>query len=159
MEAIEIEATMQDKELATFLQWALPRLRLRWKGFRKVRRQAAKRLNRRLEELELQTLDQYRRRLENDPMEWGVLDGLCHITISCFYRDNTYSTYWARGFSPNSAKPRVCKTARSVAGARAALPARRSMRSSSFGTSMCARYCRRGGPNGLVGDHDATFRQ
>ncbi len=78
---------MRDEELVAFLQWALPRLRLRWRGFRKVRRQVGKRLRRRLAQLKLQTLDQYRARLEGDPREWGVLDGLCHITISCLYRD------------------------------------------------------------------------
>ncbi len=78
---------MPDKELVAFLQWALPRLRLRWKGFRKVRRQVGKRLSRRLAEVKLQTLNQYRARLEENPEEWRVFDGLCHITISCLYRD------------------------------------------------------------------------
>lgn len=78
---------MRDEELVSFLQWALPRLRLRWGGFRKVRRQVGKRLSRRLAELKLQALDQYRDRLLTDPTEWSVFDGLCHITISCFYRD------------------------------------------------------------------------
>lgn len=80
-------AGMRDEELVSFLQWALPRLRLRWQGFRKVRRQVGKRLSRRLAELELRTLDQYRDRLQTDPMEWSMFDGLCHITISRFYRD------------------------------------------------------------------------
>lgn len=80
-------ATMRNQELVAFLQWALPRLRLRWEGFRKVRRQVGKRLGRRLAELKLNTLDQYRDQLQNDPAEWSRLDELCHITISCFYRD------------------------------------------------------------------------
>jgi chemotaxis protein methyltransferase CheR len=78
---------MHDEELVTFLRWALPHLRLRWEGFRKVRRQVGKRLSRRLQELKLDALDQYRNRLKDDPTEWGVLDELCHITISCLYRD------------------------------------------------------------------------
>lgn len=78
---------MRDQELTAFLQWALPRLRLRWEGFRRVRRQVGKRLSRRLAELKLSTLDQYRLRLEDDLTEQDVLDGLCHITISRLYRD------------------------------------------------------------------------
>lgn len=88
---------MRNQELVAFLQWALPRLRLRWEGFRKVRRQVGKRLGRRLAELKLKTLDQYRDQLQNDPAEWSRLDGLCHITISCFYRDkDVFDTLSAR---------------------------------------------------------------
>src|SRR5690242_9500744 len=78
---------MHEDECAAFLQWALPRLRLRWAGFRKVRRQVCKRLRRRLDELRLKSLEQYRSRLEADPLEWAVLDHLCRITISRLYRD------------------------------------------------------------------------
>jgi chemotaxis protein methyltransferase CheR len=39
---------MTDRECVEFLQWALPQLGLRWPGFRKVRHQIHKRLNRRL---------------------------------------------------------------------------------------------------------------
>jgi chemotaxis protein methyltransferase CheR len=78
---------MREDDCSVLLQWALPRLRLRWAGFRKVRRQVCKRLGRRLDELELETLEQYRGRLESDSGEWGVLDGLCRITISRLYRD------------------------------------------------------------------------
>jgi chemotaxis protein methyltransferase CheR len=78
---------MHKDDCAAFLQWALPRLRLRWAGFRKVRRQVCKRLGHRLHELELETLEQYRGRLESDPAEWRTLDGLCRITISRLYRD------------------------------------------------------------------------
>lgn len=47
------ETDMGDEDRVIFLQWALPRLRLRWEGFRKVRRQVGKRLVRRLETLGL----------------------------------------------------------------------------------------------------------
>jgi chemotaxis protein methyltransferase CheR len=80
-------AVMRDSDCIEFLQWALPRLELRWSGYRKVHRQVCKRLRRRLNELELDSLAQYRSRLERDAGEWAVLDGLCHITISRFYRD------------------------------------------------------------------------
>jgi chemotaxis protein methyltransferase CheR len=78
---------MRDEDCVAFLHWALPRLRLRWAGFRKVRRQVCKRLGRRLHELGLETLERYRERLEAEPGEWTVLDGLCRITISRLYRD------------------------------------------------------------------------
>lgn len=86
-EPIEAKTTMRDEDCVAFLQWALPQLRLRWAGFGKVRRQVCQRLLRRLEELGLVTLDQYRDHLMRDRAEWTVLDGLCHITISAFYRD------------------------------------------------------------------------
>jgi len=78
---------MKDSDCVEFLQWALPRLDMRWAGFRKVRRQVCKRIGRRLTELGLTSLAQYRDRLESDPAEWSKLDGYCHITISRFYRD------------------------------------------------------------------------
>lgn len=76
-----------DRRCVEFLQWALPRLGLRWTGFRKVRRQLCRRLRRRLDELELTDLDAYREHLEAHPEEWSVLDSLTPITISRFYRD------------------------------------------------------------------------
>ena len=78
---------MRDAECTAFLQEALPRLHLRWQGFRHVRRQVCRRLERRLRALGLDSLDDYRHRLERDPREWDVLDGLCRITISRFWRD------------------------------------------------------------------------
>jgi chemotaxis protein methyltransferase CheR len=78
---------MKDAECVRFLQWALPRMRMRWRGFRKVRRQVGKRLGRRLDELGLKDLDAYRARLDADAGEWKVLDRLCRIPISRFYRD------------------------------------------------------------------------
>lgn len=78
---------MHDAECTAFLQWALPQLELRWAGFRKVRRQVCRRLKRRVADLGLDSCDAYRARLEADPSEWRVLDGLCHVTISRFFRD------------------------------------------------------------------------
>lgn len=78
---------MKDSECIAFLQWALPLLRMRWPGFRKVRRQVCRRLGRRLKQLELPDLDAYRHVLESDPGEWSVVDAACCITISRFYRD------------------------------------------------------------------------
>jgi chemotaxis protein methyltransferase CheR len=78
---------VSDVECVRFLQWALPRLDLRWAGFRKVRRQVCRRVRRRRDELGLADLDAYRAYLESHPDEWAVLDGLARITISRFYRD------------------------------------------------------------------------
>jgi chemotaxis protein methyltransferase CheR len=76
-----------DAEGVRFLQWCLPRLNLRWSGFRKVRRRVYKRINRRLQELALSNLAAYRTYLEDHPDEWATLDSLCWISVSYFYRD------------------------------------------------------------------------
>jgi len=76
-----------DAECVAFLQWALPRLRLRWEGFRRVRRQVCKRLARRIAALHLADTHAYRAHLEAHPGEWAVLDGLCRISITRFHRD------------------------------------------------------------------------
>jgi chemotaxis protein methyltransferase CheR len=78
---------MTDQECIRFLQWALPKLRYRWAGFRRVRRQVCKRLGRRLAELALPDLTTYRTYLVQHPNEWRVLDAACRVTISRFYRD------------------------------------------------------------------------
>jgi chemotaxis protein methyltransferase CheR len=78
---------MRDAECAAFLQWCLPRLRMRWPGFRRVRSQVCKRIARRIGELRLTGFEDYRRLLEQQPAEWSRLDGMCRVTISRFYRD------------------------------------------------------------------------
>lgn len=78
---------MRDHDCVAFLQWALPRLRMRWPGFRKVRRQVCRRIARRMAEREIVDLDDYRRLLEEDAAEWDALDALCRVTISRFFRD------------------------------------------------------------------------
>jgi chemotaxis protein methyltransferase CheR len=72
-----------------FLQWSLPRMHLCWPGFRKVRRRVYKRLNRRLLELGLPSLDAYQVYLEDHPTEWEVLGSLCWMSITRFYRDRS----------------------------------------------------------------------
>jgi chemotaxis protein methyltransferase CheR len=76
-----------DRECVALLRWALPRLGLRWPGFRRVRGQVCKRMGRRIRELVLPDAAAYRAYLESVPEEWAHLDALCRITISCFYRD------------------------------------------------------------------------
>jgi chemotaxis protein methyltransferase CheR len=84
---------MQDRECVAFLQWALPRLKRPWAGFRKVRKQLCRRIERRRQALALADAAAYRAWLENHPDEWAQLDALCPITISCFYRD---TAMWER---------------------------------------------------------------
>jgi chemotaxis protein methyltransferase CheR len=74
-------------ECTKFLKWCLPRLRMRWAGFRKVRSQVCKRIARRMRELDFDDLDAYRRYLQLDDEEWRRLDGMCRITISRFFRE------------------------------------------------------------------------
>lgn len=76
---------MTDRECVEFLQWALPQLGLRWPGFRKVRRQVHKRMVRRLGELGLGQIADYRAYLDTHAAEWGVLDAMSRISISRFY--------------------------------------------------------------------------
>jgi chemotaxis protein methyltransferase CheR len=76
-----------DSQCVEFLQWALPRLGMRWPGFRKVRRQVCRRIRRRALELGLDGLVSYRGYLERRPDEWAVLDSLTPVTISRFCRD------------------------------------------------------------------------
>ena len=78
---------MRDTDCVVFLQWALPRLRMRWPGFRKVHRQVCRRITRRMNELGLIEVGEYRAFLEAHPEEWKTLDGCCRVTISRFFRD------------------------------------------------------------------------
>lgn len=80
-------AATADAECTAFLRWALPHMRLRWEGFRKVRRQVCRRSGRRAAELGLRDLGAYRAYLERHAEEWPRLERLTGITISRFHRD------------------------------------------------------------------------
>ncbi|TAK40306.1 MAG: chemotaxis protein CheR [Betaproteobacteria bacterium] len=80
---------MKDTDCIATLQWALPRAGLRWPGFRRVRRQVCRRLERRLAELGLPDATAYRRRLETDADELQRLAALCTVSVSRFFRDRT----------------------------------------------------------------------
>jgi chemotaxis protein methyltransferase CheR len=97
-------ARPDDAACVAFLQWALPRLGLRWAGYRKVRRQVCRRLARRLAELDLADLDAYRARLRVDPAEWQVLSALTPVTISRFARDRAVFDALARDVVPALAR-------------------------------------------------------
>ncbi len=76
-----------DGECAEFLRRTLPRLGLRWPGFRRVRRQVCRRIRRRCNALGLAGPRAYHDYLESHSSEWRVLDALCRVTVSRFYRD------------------------------------------------------------------------
>ena len=97
---------LKDTECVEFLRWVLPRLHLSWRGFRKVRRQVCRRVERRRRELGLVSLAAYRAHLEERPEEWAVLDGLCRVTVSRFYRDRGV---W--GFLEREALPELAAAA------------------------------------------------
>ncbi len=78
---------MKDVDCVRFLQWLLPKLQMRWPGFRKVRRQVCKRIDRRLIELGIADVATYQDWIAAHPEELQILDSLCRITISRFYRD------------------------------------------------------------------------
>lgn len=86
---------MTDAECVALLQWLLPRLRLRWPGFRRVRKQVCKRFSRRFAELGLADADAYRDYLRRHPEEIPVADYLCRVTISRFRRDRAVFDYLA----------------------------------------------------------------
>jgi chemotaxis protein methyltransferase CheR len=60
---------------------------MRWAGFRKVRGQVCRRIARRVGELGLTSFESYGLYLEGEPREWPILDSLCRVTISRFFRD------------------------------------------------------------------------
>jgi len=78
---------MQDSECVSFLQWALPQLKMRWGGFRKVRKRVCQRVAQRLTELRLDDIQEYQHYLIAHSHEWQHLDALCRVVITRFYRD------------------------------------------------------------------------
>ncbi|MFQ5790614.1 MAG: CheR family methyltransferase [Acidobacteriota bacterium] len=105
---------MKDPECVAFLQWAIPRLRMRWRGFRKVRRQVCKRVERRLRELGVGGTEAYRAYLAAHPDEWRVLDSLCRIPISSFYRDKGVFDYLGEHVLPSLAQMAVARPRREL---------------------------------------------
>ena len=95
---------MKDAEGVRFLQWSLPQLRLRWPGYRKVRRQVYKRTSARLQSLGLHSLDDYRSYLETHPEEWEILDSSCWVPISRFYRDKSVFQFLEQDGLPSLAR-------------------------------------------------------
>lgn len=95
---------MRDEECVRFLQAMLPELGLRWPGFRKVRRQVCRSLRDRAVELGLGSYAAYGRYVEEHPEEREVLDALCRVTISRFYRDHSLWETLGREVLPTLAR-------------------------------------------------------
>jgi len=102
--ATQTRAFMKNEQCMRLLQWALPQLNMRWPGYRKVRNQVCKRIDRRLQELGLKGVEEYRAYLEQHPDEWAQLDSLCRITISRFYRDKGVFTALREEVLPSLAR-------------------------------------------------------
>jgi chemotaxis protein methyltransferase CheR len=83
----QVSSSMRDSDCVAFLQWALPRMQMRWAGYRKVRHQVCKRISRRMQQLEIASTAEYRTFLERSPDEWRELAASCRVTISRFHRD------------------------------------------------------------------------
>ncbi len=95
---------MIDSEGVRFLQWCLPKLRLRWPGFRKVRRQVYKRIDRRMKQLGLPDVAHYRTYLDTYQEEWSILEKLCWISIARFFRDKQVFQYLEEEVLPDLAQ-------------------------------------------------------
>ncbi len=91
-------------DCTNFLQWALPQLNLRWAGFRKVRKQVCKRIRRRMNVLGLESYEEYQSWLKSQHSEWEVLDNMCRISISTFYRDWAVFNYLKDELLPELAR-------------------------------------------------------
>lgn len=100
----ESSGEMTDEECVDFLKWCLPRLRLRWPGFRKVRRTVCKRVQKRIRALGLGDVAAYRLCLEQTPQEWSDLDALCRIPRSRFYRDGAVFDFLGDAVLPELAR-------------------------------------------------------
>lgn len=97
---------MIDTDCVEFLRWALPRLGLRWAGFRKVRQGVCKRIARRMKELGCADISGYRDHLKTHPREWEILNRLCRVGISRFYRDKEVFLLIAEAILPERIEAR-----------------------------------------------------
>lgn len=92
---------MRDEQCVRFLQWALPQLHMRWPGFRKVRNQVCKRVDRHIRTLCLADVEEYQAYLQAHADEWAQLDSLCRITVSRFNRDRAVFTALGQDVLPS----------------------------------------------------------
>jgi chemotaxis protein methyltransferase CheR len=105
---------VKDADCVALLQWALPRLGLRWEGFRRVRRQVCRRIARRMAELGLGEWEAYRARLDADPGEWSAFGACCRVPISRFWRDRDVFESLARDVLPALARSAAARGARAM---------------------------------------------
>ena len=92
-----------------FLQWALPIMKMRWAGFRKVHKQVCKGIRRRMKLLGLQDFEAYKQWLITHDSEWNKLDDMCRISISRLYRDWAVFDYLKDDILPRLAQQAVFK--------------------------------------------------
>jgi chemotaxis protein methyltransferase CheR len=78
---------VRDGDCRDLVRWACAELGLRAEGFRRVRGQVCKRVARRIAALGLDGLTAYRALVASAPGERAVLEGLCRVHVSRFYRD------------------------------------------------------------------------
>jgi len=100
---------MKTAECREFLAWALPRMGLQPAAFRKVRGQVCKRVGRRIKDLGISGHVAYRSHLDTNEDEWRLLDSLCRITITRFYREQD-AWAWLR----DAILPRLADQARAA---------------------------------------------
>jgi len=98
---------MEDDVCISFLRWLLPQLQMRYPGFRKVRKQVCKRIQRRITQLNLSDAMSYQHYLETHTDEWIVVDKLCRVTISRFYRDRVVLEHISKEVLPELAQTAV----------------------------------------------------
>jgi len=78
---------VRDDDCIDLLRWASAELGLRAEGFRRVRDQVCKRVARRIVALGLDGPTAYRAFVASTPEERAVLEALCRVHVSRFYRD------------------------------------------------------------------------
>ena len=92
---ITLPAWIEIRNVLNSCKWPMPRLRMRWPGLRKVRRQVYKRIENRMKYLALPDISAYRLYFDTHQEEWSVLDTLCWIPITLFYRHHdTFDHLW-----------------------------------------------------------------
>lgn len=101
---------MTERECVAFLDWALPELGLRARGFANVRRQVVRRVAHRARELGVDAAG-YRALVERDATERATLDALCFVTISRFYRDASVFAALGREHLPRLAAAAIARGA------------------------------------------------
>jgi chemotaxis protein methyltransferase CheR len=95
---------MRDEDCVHLLQAILPRLGLRWPGYRRVRRTPCRRIARRMRELGHEDVAAYLEHLERAPAEWAVLDRMLRIPISRMWRDRAVFEALASDLVPRLAR-------------------------------------------------------
>lgn len=100
---------MKDEECVQFLQWAAPLMHMRWAGFRRVRAQVCKRLSQRIRQLGISSVTEYRDYLQLQHDEWIILDALCRVTISRFYRDRFVFRFLLEEVLPELAQQAIAR--------------------------------------------------